>query len=84
MKLEELLPDTLINGKPIHERLSSTHWTLIVCGKEKIKFQISELKICHVPERTYPSRYVLIRPDWHMALTVNEISEEKVISSIKS
>jgi len=45
---EDILSNTLIDGKPIHERLSPTHWTLIVCGKERIKFRTNELKICHV------------------------------------
>ena len=81
---EDILPNTLIDGKPIHERLSPTHWTLIVCGKEKIKFRTTELKICHVPENTYPSRYILIRPSWHMDLTANVISEDEVMNYIKA
>lgn len=69
------LPNVVINSQSIYEKLSPTHWTLMVCGKEKIKFQLPHLKICHVPENTYPTRYILIRPDWHIALTLNVISE---------
>jgi hypothetical protein len=71
----DLLPPKTIDQKPIYEKLSPTHWTLIVCGKEKIKFQLPNLKILHVPENLYSSRYLLIRPDKKIALTENEISE---------
>lgn len=70
------LPNAIIDSKSIYEKLSPTHWTLIVCGKEKIKFQVDQVKIFHLPENTYPSRYILIRPDWHIALTMNSISEQ--------
>lgn len=73
------LPNKMINGKSIYEKLSPTHWTLIVCGKEKIKFQIDQLKIFHVPENMYSSRYILIRPDWHIAIAENSISENEII-----
>lgn len=69
------LPNAIIQSHSIYEKLSPTQWTLIVCGKEKIKFQLPNLKICHVPENTYSSRYILIRPDWHIALTLNVLSE---------
>jgi hypothetical protein len=82
IKPEVILPNAFINAKPIHARLSQTHWTLIVCGKEKIKFRINQLKICHVPENTYPLRYILIRPSWHMALTADTISEDGIMSYI--
>ena len=62
------LPYKKINAKTIYELLSPTHWTLIVCGKEKVKIQLTQLKILHVPENTYPSRYILLRPDWHIAM----------------
>lgn len=62
------LPYKKINEKTIYELLSPTHWTLIVCGKEKVKIQLPQLKILHVPENTYQSRYILIRPDWHIAM----------------
>ena len=83
-KVGYFLPSTLLKDNPIYEKLSPTHWTLIVCGKEKIKFQTNQLRICHVPENTYPSRYILIRPDWHIALTSNEISENAVMNHLKT
>lgn len=69
------LPYKKINDKVIYELLSPTHWTLIVSGKEKIKFQINNLKILHAPENTYLSRYILIRPDWHIAIASDSITE---------
>jgi 4-hydroxyisophthalate hydroxylase len=78
------LPNKLISGKSIYEKLSPTRWTLIVCGKEKIKIKIPQLKICHVAESTYPSRYILIRPDWHIALAENEISENEIKNYFKT
>lgn len=70
------LPNKMINNQSIYEKLSPIHCTLIVCGKEKIKFQLAKLKICHVPENTYSSRYILIRPDWHIALALSSMSEQ--------
>lgn len=78
--------NTLLNQKVgeqfIYEKLSDTHWTLIVCGKEKIKFKFAQLKICHVPEKTYPFRYILIQPDRKIVLANNSISENDVINCL--
>ncbi len=74
------LPHIKILDKSIYQKLSPTLWTLIVCGKEKIKFQIKHLKICHVPENTYPSRYILIRPDWHIAMAQDKVTEEEILN----
>ena len=69
------LPNVVIDKKSIYEKLSPIQWTLIVSGREKIKFKMDQLKVLHVPENTYPSRYILIRPDWHIALTNTAITE---------
>lgn len=76
------LPHIMIGEKSIYEKLSPTHWTLIVCGKEKIKFQMNALKILHAPENAYPTRYILVRPDWHIALAMNTISESVLKQSV--
>src|SRR3990167_5277943 len=78
------LPNKMIDKKSIYEKLSSTQWTLIVCGKEKIKFQINQLKIYHVQENTYSSRYILIRPDWHIVLALNSISDKIIRNYFQS
>lgn len=72
-KIGYFLPHHVIDGKSVYDKLSSTHWTLIVCGKEKIKMQHKQLKILHVPENTYPFCYILIRPDWHIAMAGNNV-----------
>ena len=63
-----LIQNVKINEKSLYELLSPIHWTLIVCGKEKIKINLAQLKILHVPENAYPSRYILIRPDRHIVI----------------
>lgn len=73
------LPFKSIQGKAIYEKLSPTHWTLIICGKEKVKFTHLSLKFLHVPEATYPSRYILIRPDWHIAQACQHISQDDIL-----
>ncbi|EKD92178.1 MAG: hypothetical protein ACD_29C00134G0002 [uncultured bacterium] len=77
-----ILPDCEIKGDSIYTLLSETHWTLIVCGKEKIKIQHKQLKICHVPENTYSTRYILIKPDRHIALAENEMSNETILQQL--
>ena len=80
--LGNLLPDSIIKEKSIYELLSKTHWTLIVCGKEKIRFQMPHLKIMHAPEGAYSSRYILIKPDWHVALADNKIDEQSLTQTL--
>ena len=77
------LPSVIIKDRPIYELLSSTHWTLLVCGKEKIKFQHKQLKILHLPENTYPDRYILVRSDRHMVFSGNILNEPMLLSLIK-
>jgi 2-polyprenyl-6-methoxyphenol hydroxylase-like FAD-dependent oxidoreductase len=74
------LPHVKIGDQSIYQKLSPTQWTLIVCGKEKIKFHTKNLKIYHVLEITYPCRYILIRPDWHIAFSKDTITENDIIS----
>jgi len=55
----------------IYDKLSATHWTLIVSGQvpeDELK-QLSDfnLNVLKLPKDTYPFYYVLIRPDWHIA-----------------
>lgn len=78
IKFGYFLPNAQIRHQSIYEKLSPIHWTLIVCGKEKVKYQYKTLKIYHVPEYTYPVRYILIRPDWHIAFCGNTISDADI------
>ena len=75
------LPDVLIDEESIYEKLPSGRWTLIVCGKEKIKFQVKGMKIMHVPKDTYPSRYIFIKPD-HTIQFAGDTVNEKLLSKI--
>lgn len=62
----------------IYDMLSATNWTLIISDihsddnvkqwQEKIA-----LDILHVPTGTYPFKFVLLRPDWHIAFVGNEL-----------
>lgn len=69
------LPNTAINGQSIYKKLSPARWTLLVCGKEEIKLQMAQFNILHLPENTFPFRYVLIRPDWHIAIASQVMTE---------
>ena len=79
IKLGSYLPSIKINEKEIYELLSKNHWTLIVCGKEKIKINKPQLKILHVPEGTYSSRYILIKSDWHIAMADEQLNESDIM-----
>jgi hypothetical protein len=82
--INSLLPSIIVKDKLITDCLSSTDWTLIVCGKEKIKFQIPQLKILHVPEKSYDFRYILVKPNHHVAMMENSISQPMVIHHLKT
>ncbi|MBV8802940.1 MAG: hypothetical protein JO131_08280 [Gammaproteobacteria bacterium] len=44
--------------------------------KEKFEnFQLP-LNILHIQNALYPHKYVLIRPDWHIAFAGNELSDD--------
>ncbi len=69
-------------NKSIYDVLSPTCWTLIISG-ENIPEQWRErfesfhfvLEILHVHNINYPFKYILIRPDWHVAFVSNELND---------
>lgn len=70
--------------KSIYDVLSAIDWTLIISSENETsieqlqeKFQNSNLKlnILHVKNVSYPYKYVLIRPDWHIVFVGNELSD---------
>lgn len=73
----------LQDTESIYDRLSSTHWTFIVCetiSNNELE-QLSNLKVdvLKLPKNTYLFPYILIRPDWHIAyihdrLVITDIS----------
>jgi 4-hydroxyisophthalate hydroxylase len=78
----------LAKQNSIYDILSATHWTLIISGDEdainvknwQVKFKHSQLTldILHLQNGAYPYQYVLIRPDWHIAFTGNELNDDYV------
>jgi 2-polyprenyl-6-methoxyphenol hydroxylase-like FAD-dependent oxidoreductase len=73
------------NQKSIYDVLSPTKWTLIISGeKDNISVEQWEkklmsshvtLEILSLQKETYPFKYVLIRPDWHIAFVSNELND---------
>ncbi len=73
-------------NKSIYDVLSATNWTLIISGEEDAasveqwqkKFKNSHLTvdILQLKNVTYPYKYVLIRPDWHIAFVGNKLSDD--------
>ncbi len=67
------LPD----GSPLYQHLSPTQWSLIVsgAGDDLTIAQLQQIAANHgvsleevlLEVKSYPYRYVLIRPDWHIA-----------------
>lgn len=68
------LPEIFIDDKSIYERLSRTQWSLIVVGDHSIDMNLPDtVTILKFPEGTYPHKYILIRPDWHISATFENL-----------
>ncbi|WP_440683322.1 FAD-dependent monooxygenase [Cysteiniphilum halobium] len=75
------LPEAMnLNGvKSIYRILSAVDWTLIISGNsDSTSIKIKNVQILRLPENTYSSRYILIRPDWHIAYADNTIDFEAI------
>ncbi len=59
----------------IYEKLSPIRWTLIISGEDVNFFENNFMDILQLPEKTYPYRYILVRPDWHIAYAGEELNE---------
>lgn len=60
-------------GKSIYDKLSSVEWNLI-CDRDEVPkdflngFPLSKiLNVIHVETGRYPYKFLLVRPDWHIA-----------------
>jgi 4-hydroxyisophthalate hydroxylase len=72
--------------KSIYNVLSVTSWTLIISGaqdnvsvanwQEKFENLHLTLEILPIQNVIYPYKYVLIRPDWHIAFVGNELNDD--------
>ncbi|MCX7120843.1 MAG: hypothetical protein NTZ67_03585 [Gammaproteobacteria bacterium] len=82
IKAGDKLPSIQIKEKPIDDILSATHHTLIVCGKEKIRFQSARLKILHLPEKAYVARYILVSPDRQVLIAEDAITDDQLKSAL--
>jgi len=71
------LPFVEIEGQSIYQKLSPTAWTLIVCD-DFCDLKMDGLNILNLPKNTYPYRYMLLRPDWHISYVSNELDEKFV------
>lgn len=72
------LPHVNYAGTTIYHQLSPRQWNLIVCGQKSVDdlenhdFAWTDLHIVTVDNNTYPYRYLLLRPDWHIAQVSDE------------
>ena len=85
------LPHRWLNNKEsIYNKLSATHWTLIVSGEvdniflQDILDSGHIIEIMQLPKDTYPARFILIRPDWHIAYISNEHSMNRLIRGMNN
>lgn len=71
--------------KSIYDVLSAINWTLIISGEKETsaekwqkKFENSNLtlNILHIQNQSYPYKYVLIRPDWHIVFVESELRDD--------
>lgn len=79
------LPHVNIKGQTIYYQLNPTQWNLIVCGQsardtlnqslEQHEFSFKSLNIVEVDNQIYPYKYLLLRPDWHIAQVTDDITE---------
>ena len=70
------------SGETIYADLDATRWNLIICGDNELKKSaIAELNknlneslnVVLVEKQTYPCKFLLLRPDWHISSVSNEL-----------
>lgn len=77
----------------IYDILSPVDWTLIISGEhdlkdigrwvKKINNSNITLQILNVKINSYSSKYILIRPDWHIAFTNNTLEIDYIESYLR-
>lgn len=85
------LPHVMVGSQSIYQLLSCTDWNLITCDKQIAQDQdrdnksiasllnLTKLHMIFVDDHTYPYRYLLVRPDWHIScvgMTLDDISHK--------
>jgi len=73
------------NKQSIYSVLSAINWTLIVSAdncadliqawQNKFNQNLSNLKILILEKNSYSCKYILVRPDWHIAYISDELDE---------
>ncbi|QIW11033.1 FAD-dependent monooxygenase [Francisella sp. LA112445] len=70
------LPEVYIDDKSIYEILSRTQWSLLVVGNHSMDINLPDkVSILRLPEDAYPHKYILLRPDWHISATFENLPE---------
>lgn len=70
------LSEVFIDDKSIYEGLSRTEWSLLIVGDHNINTNTNlpdAISILKLPEGTYPHKYILLRPDWHISATFENL-----------
>lgn len=77
-KAGHFLPHAKLSQQAVYSKLSTTRWTLIICGESFEPLIDSRLDILHLPANTYPIAMLLVRPDWHIALSKNRLTADEI------
>lgn len=81
------LPHCWIEQESIYDLLSPTNWTLLICDTNEStnlswykKFEQTDLPldIMNIRGLVYPYKYILIRPDWHIAFVGNMLPDKYI------
>jgi hypothetical protein len=82
----------LDDQKSIYRLLTPVNWTLLISGaadlevikKFKARFQAHNiaLTILNLNANTYNLKYILIRPDWHIAFSSDEVGDDEIFDII--
>lgn len=69
------LPEVFLDNKSIYEILSRTQWSLLIIGNQIDIHLPNTISVLKLPEDTYPHKYILLRPDWHISATFENLPE---------
>lgn len=71
-------------AESVYDKLSAIKWTLIISGEisnqELSRLTKMQLDVLILAKNTYPLKYVLIRPDWHIAYVQDSFIIADIIS----
>ncbi|MEY8768218.1 FAD-dependent monooxygenase [Francisella philomiragia] len=74
------LPEVFIEDISIYEKLSRTQWSLLIIGNHNIDSNLQDIiTVLNLPEGTYPHKYILIRPDWHISAIFENLPKNIIL-----